>query len=208
MSEPSVSGTNHKFKQIKIYMKQDTTTAGSKIKAIREMKSVSIETLAERSGLSTEQIGLIEAGNSLSLSPLIQIARALGVRLGTFLDDIESEEPAVCHKDERDKGVRFISSKDTLNHLDYYSLARSKSGRYMEPFFIEINNTGNDDFKFSSHEGEEFIYCLEGIVEVVYGSKQYRLNAGDSIYYDSIIDHCIKSVDGSAKILAVVYAPN
>jgi transcriptional regulator with XRE-family HTH domain len=187
-------------------MSESIITAGSKVKSVRESKFIGIETVAERTGLTVSQIEMIEKGESLSLAPLIKIARALGVRLGTFLDDINSESPVVCRSKDYDKGVRFNSSNNT-KHLDYYSLARAKSGRYMEPFIIEINNSKGDDFSFSSHEGEEFIYCLDGVVEVVYGQRSYTLNPGDSIYYDSIVEHGIQAVNEKAKILAVVYAP-
>jgi transcriptional regulator with XRE-family HTH domain len=188
-------------------MSESIVTAGSKVKSVRESKLINLETVAERTGLTVNQIEMIENGESLSLAPLIKIARALGVRLGTFLDDIESECPVVCRSKDYDKGVRFNASHNT-KHLDYYSLARAKSGRYMEPFIIEINNSKGDDFVFSSHEGEEFIYCLEGIVEVIYGQKAYVLDPGDSIYYDSIVEHGIQAVNEKAKILAVVYAPS
>jgi transcriptional regulator with XRE-family HTH domain len=188
-------------------MNESVITAGNKVKSIRESKFISLETVAERTGLTVNQIEMIENGESASLSPLIKIARALGVRLGTFLDDIDSDGPVVCRNEDYNKGVRFNSSTNNTKHLDYYSLARTKSGRYMEPFIIEINNEKNDDFAFSSHEGEEFIYCLDGIIKIVYGTKDYILNPGDSIYYDSIVDHKIRAVNGKAKILAVVYAP-
>ncbi|MDR1886939.1 MAG: XRE family transcriptional regulator [Prevotellaceae bacterium] len=188
-------------------MNESIVTAGSKVKSVRESKLIDTATLSERTGLTVDQIETIENGASLSLSPLIKIARALGVRLGTFLDDVESDGLVVCRKEDYNKGVRFNSSKDDTKHLDYYSLARAKSGRYMEPFIIEINNSKGDDFVFSSHEGEEFIYCLDGVVEVMYGQKSYTLNSGDSIYYDSIVEHGIQAVNGQAKILAVVYAP-
>jgi transcriptional regulator with XRE-family HTH domain len=188
-------------------MSESIITVGNKVKSIRESKLVSIETVAERTGLTVSQLEMIEQGESLFLSPLIKIARALGVRLGTFLDDIESDAPALCRSEDYSKGVRFNSSSDSVKHLDYYSLAREKAGRYMEPFIIEINNTKGDEFTFSSHEGEEFIYCLDGIVEIVYGQKTYTLNSGDSIYYDSIVEHGIQAVNGKAKILAVVYSP-
>jgi transcriptional regulator with XRE-family HTH domain len=188
-------------------MSETVVTAGNKVKTVRESKLISIETVAERTGLTVNQIEMIENGASLSLAPLIKIARALGVRLGTFLDDIESDGPVVCHNKDYDKGVRFNSSGSSTKHLDYYSLARAKSGRYMEPFIIEISNSKGDDFTFSSHEGEEFIYCLDGVVEIMYGQKIYTLNQGDSIYYDSVIEHGIQAVNGKAKILAVVYAP-
>jgi transcriptional regulator with XRE-family HTH domain len=188
-------------------MNVSVITAGNKVKSIRESKFISLETVSERTGLTVNQIEMIENGESVSLSPLIKIARALGVRLGTFLDDIESDGLVVCRNEDYDKGVRFNSSTNNSKHLDYYSLARAKSGRYMEPFIIEINNAKDDNFAFSSHEGEEFIYCLDGVVEIVYGQKDYTLNPGDSIYYDSIVEHKIRAVNGKAKILAVVYAP-
>jgi transcriptional regulator with XRE-family HTH domain len=188
-------------------MNESVITVGNKVKSVRELKSIDVVTVAERTGLTVDQIEMIECGESVSLSPLIKIARALGVRLGTFLDDIESDGPVVCRNEDYDKGVRFNSSGSNAKHLDYYSLARAKSGRYMEPFVIEINNSKGDDFTFSSHEGEEFIYCQEGIVEIVYGQNSYTLNPGDSIYYDSIVEHGIQAVNGKAKILAVVYAP-
>ncbi|MDR1169737.1 MAG: XRE family transcriptional regulator [Prevotellaceae bacterium] len=188
-------------------MNESIITAGNKIKSVRELKFIDVETVAERTGLTASQIEMIENGESVSLAPLIKIARALGVRLGTFLDDIESDGLVVCRNEDYNKGVRFNASCGNTKHLDYYSLARAKSGRYMEPFIIEINNSKGDDFTFSSHEGEEFIYCLEGTVEIVYGQESCTLNSGDSIYYDSIVEHGIQAVNGKAKILAVVYAP-
>ena len=70
---------------------------GEKIKSLRESKNISREELAERSGLAIEQIERIENNIDLpSLAPLIKIARVLGVRLGTFLDDQDEMGPAIC----------------------------------------------------------------------------------------------------------------
>ena len=74
---------------------------GEKIKSLRESQSISMEELAQRSGLAIEQIERIENNIDLpSLAPLIKIARVLGVRLGTFLDDQDENGPVVCRKDE------------------------------------------------------------------------------------------------------------
>ena len=59
----------------------------------------------------------------------------------------------------------------------------------------------------SSHEGEEFIYVLEGSAEVVYGNQTYSLEKGDSLYFDSVVSHCVKAKNGSVKLLAVLYSP-
>ena len=74
---------------------------GEKIKSLRESQSVSIEELAQRSGLSVEQIERIEENTDLpSLAPLIKIARVLGVRLGSFLDDQDETGPVICRQAE------------------------------------------------------------------------------------------------------------
>ena len=84
---------------------------GEKIKALREDKSISIEELAQRSGLAIEQIERIENNIDIpSLAPLIKIARVLGVRLGTFLDDQDEIGPVVCRKKEAKDAISFSNN--------------------------------------------------------------------------------------------------
>ena len=185
---------------------------GSKIKGIRESKNLTIEEIAESSGLSVEQISSIENDQNLpSLGPLIKIARALGVRLGTFMDDNDALGPVVCRAEdrERDSSISFSNgATDARKHMEYHPLAQQKAGRHMEPFIIDINPSEQQEFKLSAHEGEEFIYVMDGEVEIEYGKEKYMLKEGDSIFYDSIVKHHVHGAPGkSAKILAVVYIP-
>lgn len=185
-------------------------TVGEKIKQIREIKKVSLEELAERSGMEIAMVQMIEQERNIpSLAPLIKIARALGVRLGTFLDDSNSYGPVVVRSGEYQKGVRFTSqASESREHLNFFSLAFDKAGRNMEPFIIDIEPSLQSDYMLSSHEGEEFIYVLEGSVEINYGKEIYKLDKGDSIYLDSIVLHNVHAGNNqSARILAVVYAP-
>ena len=187
-------------------------TVGSKIKGIRESKNLSVEEIAERSGLSEAQINSIETEQNLpSLGPLIKVARALGVRLGTFLDDNDALGPVVCRAADReqDSSISFSNgAADTRKHMEYHPLAKQKTGRHMEPFVVDINPSEDREFQLSSHEGEEFIFVMQGEVEIDYGKDKYILREGDSIFYDSIVKHHIHGADGqAAKILAVVYIP-
>ncbi len=191
-------------------MSNHQTIVGLKIKGLRESKNLSIEEISERSGLSAEQIMSIENDQHLpSLGPLIKIARALGVRLGTFLDDNDELGPVVCRSEERNSSISFSNdTADARKHMEYHSLAKEKAGRHMEPFIIDIQPSEEKSFKLSAHEGEEFIYVLEGEVEIAYGKEHYLLNEGDSIFYDSIVEHHVHGAVGkAAKILAVVYIP-
>lgn len=185
---------------------------GFKIKGMRESKNLSVEEIAERSGLSVDQINSIENDEYLpSLGPLIKIARALGVRLGTFLDDNDELGPVICRAEERerDKSISFSNgTADARKNMVYHSLARQKAGRSMEPFIIDIQPAQDQSFKLSAHEGEEFIYVMSGEVEIAYGKEKYVLKEGDSIFYDSIVEHHVHGAENKgAKILAVVYIP-
>ena len=188
------------------------SVVGAKIKGLRETKNLSIDVIAERSGLTVEQIESIENDVNLpSLGPLIKIARALGVRLGTFMDDNDALGPIVCRAEDREKDSSISFSNgatDARKHMEYHPLAQQKAGRHMEPFVIDINPEENPNFQLSDHEGEEFIYVMQGEVEIVYGKETYTLKEGDSIFYDSIVKHHVHGAPGnSAKILAVVYIP-
>lgn len=183
---------------------------GEKITSIRQQKSITIDELAERCGFTTIMMVKIEENETIpSLGHLIKVARALGVRLGTFLDDMDQLGPVVTRKGEVKKGTSFSNkASSTRLNLDFFPLASDKSGRHMEPFIVDINPSTSSDFVQSSHEGEEFIYVLSGKIEIKYGKDIYALSEGDSIYYDSVVDHHVHAADeSSAKILAVVYAP-
>ena len=108
-------------------MSNNNSSVGLKIKAIRESKNLSIEEISESSGLSKEQIISIEEGQNLpSLGPLIKIARALGVRLGTFMDDNDALGPVVCRAADRVRASRISFSNgatDARKHMEFHPLA-------------------------------------------------------------------------------------
>jgi transcriptional regulator with XRE-family HTH domain len=184
---------------------------GSKIRQLREAKEMTVEELAEASQSSEELIQQLENGALVpSLTPLLKIARALGVRLGTFLDDMPQNGPVIVRAGRSENIVRFSgkTERPKKSALEFYSLASDKADRQMEPFIIDIHLSPNESHQLSSHEGEEFIYVLSGEIEIFYGKDVQRLKAGDSIYYDSIVPHDVHAArEEDAKILAVVYAP-
>ena len=183
---------------------------GKKIKDFREFRQISRDELALKANLDKEQLEKIEEKGVIpSLGHLIKISRALGVRIGTFLDDQDQLGPVIVKAGEEKSSLSF-STKDgtSREHLNFFSLAQDKTGRHMEPFIVEIEPSKESDYKLSSHEGEEFIYVLEGSIEINYGKDVYQINKGDTIYLDSIISHNIHSANNQpAKILAVVYTP-
>jgi transcriptional regulator with XRE-family HTH domain len=183
---------------------------GTRIRKYRERKEMTREALAERSGLELDFINAVEEDDVYpSLGPLLKISHALGVRLGTFLDDKVSRDPLILRVAERREELSMLKGKDKPVALKFHSLGRGKTDRHMEPFFIEILPESAEDKKLSSHEGEEFIVVLSGQVEVIYGQETHVLEAGDSIYYNSVVPHFVGCYGGrTAEIYAVLYFPD
>jgi quercetin dioxygenase-like cupin family protein len=176
--------------------------------------SISREALAERCGLDIELIRRIEEEGLIpDLAPLLKISRALGVRLGTLLDDHEELGPVLTRNGHAEAAARFVTglpgaSRKAGDHrgLSFNALAANKGGRHMEPFIVDIE--AGAEQPNSSHEGEEFIYVLSGAIRVDYGQETFAVTEGDSIYYDSIVPHRVLAGGGlAAKILAVIYTP-
>ena len=187
----------------------NTEKVAQRITFFMEKKGVSLADLAERTGLQPGLIESIQSKNTYpSLGPLLKIARALGVRLGTFLDDMVSQDPLIVRKSDRKEDLGMLRSKEPSVSMSFHSLGRGKSDRHMEPFYIELLPESDSDHPLSSHEGEEFIVVTSGQVEVIYGQDRYVLSEGDSIYYNSIVPHdvCCKG-NQKASIYAVLYIP-
>jgi quercetin dioxygenase-like cupin family protein/DNA-binding XRE family transcriptional regulator len=182
---------------------------GKKISTLRRLKMFEPEDLALKAGLSEKQLDSIESGTSIpSLGVLIRITRALGIRIGTLLDDTVKEGPSIIRANEYQSTSSFSTSEnENREHLTFFSLAPNKTGRHMEPFIIEIIPNEKSEPAKSSHEGEEFIYVLEGKVTVYYGNDIFELEKGDSIYLDSVVNHLVTTNINKATILGIVYVP-
>ena len=199
-------------------MAEETANAnrmGNKIRTLREAHGLSIEELAERSDTDARVIEQLESGEAAtSLAPLIKLTRALGVRLGTLTDDDAQIGPAFTDADSMQAGtvVRAFGTTSDAGDLNYFSLAAGRPSRHIDPFIITITPSGETNHVLKGHEGEEFLYGLEGEIEIEYGSgpngRVYVLGPGESIYYDSIVPHQVRAHEGQdAKFLAVVYTP-
>jgi transcriptional regulator with XRE-family HTH domain len=176
------------------------------IKRLRQSKNISIEEMARLSGLTKGYISKIE--NSRKAPPittLAKIAQALEADVTyLFKEEIESlegkNELCIVRKNEQ----RTMFSRGTRHGYQYKALAYKKAGKNMEPYIIEPDFESNKAF---SHEGEEYMYMLEGTQEFYYGDSRCILEEGDSIYFDSIVPHHGRSLGKrKARILVVVFS--
>ncbi len=186
-----------------------TEKVGQRIRTFMTQQALSMEELAQRTGLEPGVLDTIVRDDVYpSLGPLLKIARALDVRLGTFLDDQISSDPLVVRREDRKQELSMLRGKDRPVALKFYSLGSGKSDRHMEPFYVELLPESEKAKDLSSHEGEELIVVYAGRVAVTYGNDAYVLEAGDSIYYNSIVPHYVSCKGAQpAAIYAVLYIP-
>jgi transcriptional regulator with XRE-family HTH domain len=176
---------------------------GLRIKSTREERGFTLEELSARSGIDEGALKEVEAGVSiLPLGQLIKLSKALSLKMADFIAT-GSEPFTIVRIDQRRKFSRFGQAKQEGHGYEYESLAPNKKDRVMEPFIVTLYPTPADEL--SSHDGQEFIYVLEGEMEVVIGDYRDVLGPGDAVYYDSSTSHLVKARgDRPAKILAVL----
>jgi transcriptional regulator with XRE-family HTH domain len=189
--------------------KSQELRVGERIRELRENKGLSLQDMANRTGYSSALLSQVENHFiSPPLGGLIKIAKALEVKVGTFFGDEPRESYAIVRKDERKHISRFASKEGVSYGYSYESLGFDKKDRQMEPFLVTLEPATVKSDKLSSHDGEEFIFVLEGEMEAILGDHKDVLHPGDCIYYDSTIPHkvqCHREV--SSKILAVLWTP-
>ncbi|HLO66482.1 MAG TPA: XRE family transcriptional regulator [Holophaga sp.] len=178
---------------------------GNRIRTYRERLGLAREELAANAGVDPALVEAAEEGRTYpGLGTMVRLSRALGQRLGTFMDDHFREDPLVVRAEERREAGE--GHPGAHGPYAYHSLGRGKTDRHMEPFFVVVDPgpEGNP----SSHEGEEFFLVLTGEVEFRYGGALHRLGPGDSIYYNSVVPHFVRALgEAPATLCAVVYQP-
>jgi transcriptional regulator with XRE-family HTH domain len=183
----------------------DETQIATNIKRFRLSKGLSLDKLAKLTGLTKGYVSKIEHSEKAPpFSTLLKIAKALGIDMNLLIaDDTESPEDmrlCIVRKDER----KTVATRGTLYGYHYEALAYKKLGKNMEPYLIL---PAFEERAVFSHEGEEYMYVLEGTHEFIYGEERHILNEGDSIYFDSIVPHSGRSIgEKRAKVLAVMYS--
>ncbi|MGM0452092.1 MAG: helix-turn-helix domain-containing protein [Thermodesulfobacteriota bacterium] len=96
---------------------------GARIAKIMQSKDIDAATLAGRTGLNVDFLNRLESEDAFpSLGPMLKIARALGVRLGTLLDDQVSADPLIVRGADQKEEIHMLADKDKPVALKFYFL--------------------------------------------------------------------------------------
>ena len=187
----------------------DSDTIPQKLRALRKSRNLSLSELAEQTGLTKGYLSRIEnSSNPPPISTLGKIATALGADITDLFPKIV--EPAHNHELVISRNLQGTASDGLGTSYGYYyeNLALEKKGKNMEPFIVTVgfDHPVNIQTDFC-HQGEEFLYVLEGTMEFFFKGQSYVLEQGDSVYFDADVPHSGKSVgDKEAKLLIVIYS--
>jgi len=189
----------------------DALNLGGKIRRLRQGLALTLRDVAERSGLSSSLISQIE--NELTAPPLatlIRIARTLGVGIGYFFQDSPAGNriSVVRAGDNQPPGPRRARQRRAGGYR-YRSLAQPIVDQHMEPLWVAFEPRCKGRVHVVHHQGEEFVFVQEGVLEFATDTQKIRLEPGDSLYFDSQIPHSFRSVgDIQAEALVVIYTPS
>ena len=179
---------------------------GDRIRKAREIHSLTVEELSGRTGIDADILKRVEGNRMIPpLGDLVKLGKALETRMSYLVSPGTDKPMTVLRADQRKEASRHLGKRAERYGYFYESLAPEKANRSMEPFIVTL--TPSEEVQPSTHDGQEFLFVLQGQMMVqVSGQKEY-LEPGDAVYYDSTKPHFVKCVGGrETKILAVLYA--
>jgi transcriptional regulator with XRE-family HTH domain len=181
---------------------------GSKVRELRQKKHYTLQDVAAKSGLSKPFLSQIENDHVVPpVATLLKLARAFDVGLAYFFqDEVGIDRIAITRRDERVRVERRPHHrKGEVNYI-YEALDTKKANKHMEPFLVEFPVQDTSEMIFMNHEGEEFLYVLEGTLEFRSIDRLEVLEPGDSIYFESELSHSFRCLgEESARAIVVVW---
>ena len=180
---------------------------GLRVKKARESHGLSVFDVYLRTDINVELLSQIEEGKVVPpLGTIVKLANAFDLKMGYFISGEEEKAYTIVRRDDREVTSRYDSSKEKHHGYAYEHLAPHKTDRYMEPFLVSLEPSETEEER-SAHDGQEFIFVVQGEMEVRLGEEIHILQPGDSIYYDSIVPHLVKCHGKeTTKILAVIHS--
>lgn len=177
---------------------------GAKIKHLRSQRKMTLKDLSEKTNLSIGFLSQLERGlTSIATDTLEKIANVFEVELSYFFLKPKPKKRPIIRSYEKE--IFNICTSGCIQ----YNLSNDLEGKFMLPRFLDIlpNNT-DEDIQPYSHEGEEFVYVLEGTLTLFLDGEQHELYPGDSIHYNSSKNHNWANYTNKMVRIIVVATPN
>lgn len=165
---------------------------------------MTLKELSQKTGLSTGFLSQLERGlTSIATDSLYTIADALEVDLSYFLCAVKKKEKFI-----QKNYMREVHKIDNGTFINYIA-TNNPTDKIMLPRIIEILPSSTEEsLKPYNHEGEEFIYVLEGIVTLFIKGEKHELYPGDSAHYSSTVTHNYANYTNKVCKILLICVPN
>lgn len=181
---------------------------GLKVRRLRQDRRLTLQDMSEATGLSKPLLSQIENDQVIPpIATLLRISKALQVGIHTFFQEADEGEKCLLVRADQRRLLRRRLKEGDQPPYTYHCLAYGKRHKHLEPFLVEFDVSEWRDDLLVSHEGEEFLFLLEGELEFHYGGQVMTLGPGDSVYYDSSEPHGFLARGASvSRAVAVLYS--
>jgi len=183
-------------------MNERNLEIGQRLREARELSGQETEAFAGEIGITADELRAYEAGER---DTPVSVMQSIAARYGVTTTELMTGEPARLRQYcvvRKNKGVAV----ERREAYGYRSLAYNFAGREMEPMFITIPPSAEEEeIILNTHKGQEFHFCLEGSFIIQVGDHRITMGEGDSIYFDSAYPHGMKALGGAAaKSLVII----
>ena len=174
----------------------ESQSLGDRIRAMREKLQVDLEGFALRTGYAPDYLRQIEEGKTAPpVGTLIQISRALAVDSAALLAEDKKKE-------------RRRSYRKRTKAYSYKTLNPGAEDKHLWAYLVTLEPKKAHERVEFKHEGEEFVYVLDGRVRLQVGSATKVLGTGSSHHFNSALEHTLANLSAKeSKLLVVVYTP-
>jgi mannose-6-phosphate isomerase-like protein (cupin superfamily) len=172
---------------------------GQRTKAGREKMGMGIEDLARETGYLPEILRGVEEGRTVPpVSLVLQISRVLKLDM----DELETEQQSQATR------RRSRSHKKRVDSYAYTPLSKPGPDKHLRGYVVTIDPLTDHKGVEYHHEGEEFVYVLKGGIVIQVGENISRLASGESLHFNSALQHKLSNPHPEvAELLVVVYVP-
>jgi electron transfer flavoprotein alpha subunit len=173
---------------------------GKSVRKLRTFQNYSQEALAQATGETQEFIEKVENDElTPPVSFLLRLASALKVDAGIFF---RKEEKTMV------RNLRSQAFVKRTRNYSYETLGSVTENDHIRAFMVTIEPKQVHKPVAYKHEGEEFIFVMEGDLRLTLGNKTHHLTSGESIHFNSEVPHKLKSISNEpTRCLAVLYTP-
>jgi transcriptional regulator with XRE-family HTH domain len=180
---------------------KEVPRVGARVRSLRRERGLTIEQVAAATGLTKGFISQLERDRtSPSLSSIARICEALGVRLSHIFE--REPAPALVRRDERPQ-------VDTFFPTNNYLLSSRDERRFQAIESVVAPGAGAGDELYSLPGDKEFVYVLEGTLELRVAEDVHVLQAGDAITYEPSKPHTWRNASKSDELRVLwVAVPN